>query len=232
MEERLLNIYNGVMEDNDLNQVSTYFNDRCYLIKKDFGLLLSHFIETSSIDMMPILNIIFKSKKFRDQNDCCDKYGEPMVHLIIYTMAGKLHHGANIDYLMEILNDDDIPLKWNLNSESLDSPLHVIASECETLGPELTWKLLKLAIEKGCNPLCKNDADLTAMQILRYDILEDNVISDEERNEMIKFLEKQIKKHIITISSSVYEINEEETEVESTVSTNTPTVALVPVKTN
>lgn len=232
MEERLLNIYNGVMEDNDLDQVSTYFNDRCYLIKKDFGLLVSHFIETSNVEMMPILNIIFNSKKFKDQSDCCDKYGEPIVHLIIYTIAGKLHHGGNVDYLMSLLKDPNLPLRWNLNSESLDSPLHVIASECETLGSDLTWELLTLALQKGCNPLCKNDADLTAMQILRYDILEDNVISDEERNEMIKVLEKNVKKHMITISSKIYEVEEEIVEVESTVTTNTPTMSLVPVKTS
>ena len=214
MEERLLNIYNGIMEDDDLGQVAEYFNNRCYLTKKDFGLLVSHFLTNSSMETKPILDIIFNSKKFKDMNTCCDKYGEPMVNCLIYDIANNPN---NNEVLISIIKDENIPLNWNMRSESLDSPLHVIASTCEDLGIDLTWDLLKLAMKHNCNPLDKNDADMTAMQIFRYDVINTDVVNEDIRNEFIKFIEKAISKQTIKITAAAYDAEEVKETVAATV---------------
>ena len=218
MEERLLNIYKGIMEDDDLGQVEAYFNNRCYLTIKDFGLLLSHFLTNSTSETKPILDIIFKSKKFKDMNACCDKFGEPIVNCLIYDMATA--KPSKKAMLRSIIMDEDIPLKWNVHSESLDSPLHVIASTCEDLGLDITWDLLALAMKNNCNPLDKNDANMTAMQIFRYDVINTDMISEDMRNEFIKFIEKGINKQMIKIKADAYDV------LETTETVLTPTIAL------
>lgn len=199
MTERLLTIYNDIINDDDINQVTDYFNNKCYLLKSDFGKLVGYFIQQATVNHTYILDIIFSSKKFADNANCVDKYGEPIVNCLLYALGAK----QNKDYYFNLLSNPNIPLRWDMISGSLDSPLHVMASLCDNYGKELTLQLFELAKKHNVNPLSRNDADINAMQLIRYDNVGDN-LTDEDRNDLIAVLDKMSQNFVINIENATY----------------------------
>ena len=199
MTERLLTIYNDIINDEDIKQVTDYFNNKCWLTKSDFGKLVGYFIQQATVQHTYILDIIFSSKKFAENADCVDKYGEPIVNCLLYALGGK----HNKDYYFNLLSNPNIPFKWDAISGSLDTPLHVIAGLCDSYGKELTLQLFELAKEHGINPLDRNDADVNPMQIIRYDETGDN-LTYEDRNDLVMTLERMSQSFVINVENAAY----------------------------
>lgn len=211
MDERLINIYTDIMNDDNVEQIKEYFEKRCYLTTPDFGKLVAYFVENITDDKIHILDIIFHSAKFKEKNTCCDRFGEPILHCILYAIAAK----KNKDYYIGLLFDKTIPWNWMMYSGSIENSLHIIASLCDTYGMELTKALVELALENEVCPLDRNDANINPMEIFRYDHVEDG-LTEDERLEIVNILEDSLDYFLIELQSDIYDEVETEVEVEET----------------
>lgn len=210
MEERLLNIYNDIIADENIDQIKEYFKSRCYLINKDFGKLVSHFVEHATPEHYHILDIIFHSEKFAKENTCCDRFGEPILHVILYALAAK----SDKEYWKNLLFDETIPWNWMMYSQSIENSLHIIAALCDSFGKDLTNELVDLCIKNDVCPLDRNDADTNAIEIFKYDVSDG--LTEEDRNEIVLKLDEFSKTFTIEIPSATYdELVEEVTTSEA-----------------
>ena len=223
MEQRLINIYNDIINDENLEQVKDYFNQKCYLTNLDFGKLVAYFVENCPEDKVHLLDIIFHSQKFKEKNTCYDRFGEPIVHCILYAIAAK----TNKDYFIGLLFDKTVPWNWMMYSGSIENSLHIIASLCDTYGKTLTHSLVDLAIENGVCPIDRNDSNISPIEIFKYDHVEEG-LTEEERNEIIVKLESSLEEFTITLASDIYDdIKEEVKTSEKTTSTTSLVPAIV-----
>lgn len=187
------------------SEIEEYFNDKCYLIKSEFGLLLGEFIYCANHD---ILKIILSSKKFKDNKDCMCEYGGPVVQSLLYAVNGvyavdTLSDERKLSFkrsILSILCDSAFDLDWNLLDDDSDNVLHIILGLTEVFTFDEIEMLAKIALSKNIRPMNKNGNGYSS-----FDFVVDGNYSDEDKKTLLNMFIEYNNDNVMEISSIAYE---------------------------
>lgn len=187
------------------SEVEEYFNEKCYLSKSDFGLLLSEFIYYTNHD---ILKIILSSKKFKDNKDCVCEFGSPVVQAMIYAVTAvyavdTLSDERKLSFkrsIISILSDSAFDLNWNLLDDESNNTLHSALAFTEVFTFDEIETMAKIALSKGIRPINKNGNGDSSFDFAVY-----GNFSEEDKKRLMNMLTEQNIDDVMEISSLAYE---------------------------
>lgn len=198
-------ILKDIQENLSNSEIEEYFNKKCYLSKNEFGEVLNALILSYNHDA---LKIALASKKFKDNVDVQNQYGEPIVHAMLYAIrdvcnSDEISEPHKVQFkasLFEILNDTSFNFNWNLTDYfEANNPLHIIALMTEWMTIDEITRFVQICLDQSINPLNKNYNHNSPIELF----LASN-IDAEQKNSLVKNLAQVSDKYLIEITENSY----------------------------
>ena len=206
--EKYQKLYDDIVENKmTIDEVKELFNSyQFYIPKDDFGTLISDLI--GEVDFS-IIREILMSRKGKLYDDYKDGYGEPIVHILILQTTLHKKFEEMKEGLFNLLEDDEVPLKWGTVNNNLENTLHIICFLSNYYTKDDFIRLLNILKKHNFNPLNRDDLHRNAIEVFKLR----NPFSKSDVAEIVNMLEEMTEQFTIEVNNYV----EEETEVEEEV---------------
>lgn len=192
---------------NNMTQIETedYFNNHCYLVKKDFGLLLSELV--GNIKYIDILTTCLASKKFKEMPNACDEWGNPIVQMILYTIVGynelpecPVQYKDAKELLLNVLFNKELILPWAELNDVYETPLHIAYAFQRLFDYEELVTLTNKAIEFGVH-VSNKDIDSNDLSSL---LIKSTSLDIDQQQYLLNIINAVADTEVMTIDSSIY----------------------------
>jgi hypothetical protein len=194
-------IVNGTLS---LEVIKEMFNGyQCYMSKNEFGALVTDLI--GEVDFT-IIKEILKSRKGKLYDDYKDEYGEPIVNILILTVAFlKENFDKYKEGLFELLEDEEVELKWGQVNNNIESTLHIVCFLSNVFNKDDLIRFINILKKHNYNPLNRDDMHRNSIEVFKYR----NTYSSEDEKEVVDILEEMANNFVIEVNNYV----DEEVEV-------------------
>lgn len=198
----------GMSEDG----INKYFDSNCNLTFADFGELISQLVEMPSA--FNIFTACLRSNKFKEMPLACDKWGNSIIHMMLYTIVGYLSTDKDtVDpsmvnlgkitkkQFMDLLLSDDIKFPWDSLNNAYETPLHIVFSYLDIFSYEDAVKLTQKSIFNGLHTT-NRDIDSNNISML---INQSNILTITEKQYLLNLINSVADTEVLTIDRTIYQ---------------------------
>lgn len=187
-------IVNKVLVGKDLID---FFNGyQCYISKSDFGeLVVELFLNIENETLKEIIN----SRKGKLYDDYTDEYGDSFINLFIIKAVKHADKRKALNTLLELLEDDEVNLKWDIINNNHENTLHVVCLIANYLTKEELIRFMKIFKSHNFNPLNIDDLNRNAITIFKLD----NKHSEEDSIEILKIMDEMVENFIVEVDNYI-----------------------------